>query len=195
MTGTLWLLRHGETAWSARGQHTGRTDVDLTPAGELAAREIAPALPPSIDLVLCSPLLRARRTAELAGVTPAVLDPDLMEWDYGAWEGKTTPAIRLERDDPAWTVWDAPVPAGATPGEQLTDVAQRTQRVIDRCLPMIDGGGTCLLVAHAHVLRILTATWLGLPASGGRLFELSPASLCALSYSHEQRIISKWNTP
>lgn len=192
--GTLWLLRHGNTDWATSGQHTGRTDIPLNAAGEAAARARASDLDGhTFALTLCSPLTRARATAELAGVTPDAIDPDLLEWDYGAWEGRTTADIRIELDDPAWTIWNHPIPAGSTPGEQAEDVAERAQRVIDRCLPHIIDGDDCLLVAHGHLLRILTATWLGLPARDGRLWALGAGGMAVLGWERTQPVISRWN--
>ncbi|MHB8794632.1 MAG: histidine phosphatase family protein [Candidatus Nanopelagicales bacterium] len=190
----LWLVRHGETEWSRDGRHTGTSDVPLTPRGESDAaairRELAAVSP---GLVLCSPLERARATAHLAGLVPDAVDPDLVEWDYGAWEGRTTAQIRLSLGDPTWVVWDHPIPPGATPGEQLTDVGVRVDRVIERCLPVLATGRDCVLVAHGHVLRILTARWLGLEPVAGRLFALDPATLSALGFEHEQRVVRCWN--
>lgn len=193
MTGRIWLVRHGETSWAQTGRHTGRTDIALTDAGEANARSLVGRVPVDAGLVLCSPLERARRTAELAGLVPDALDPDLVEWDYGAWEGRTTPEIRASVGDPDWTIWSAPIPAGATPGEQPEDVAARGQRVIERCAPVLAEGRDCVLVGHGHALRILTAVWLGLPAVDGRLFELQPAALSRLGFEHETRVISEWN--
>ena len=192
--GSLWLLRHGNTDWAASGQHTGRTDISLNADGEAAARARAKDLTGhSFALTLCSPLGRARQTAELAGVTPDAIDPDLLEWDYGAWEGRTTADIRIALNDPNWTIWSQPIPAGDTAGEQPDDVAVRAQRVIDRCLPHIREGNDCLLVAHGHLLRILTATWLGLPARDGRLWALGAGGLAVLGWERTQPVISHWN--
>lgn len=191
---TIVLIRHGETAWSLTGQHTGRTDIPLTAAGEERARALSTRLAGhSFGLQLCSPLMRARRTAELAGLSP-VLDDDLTEWDYGAWEGRTTAQIREELEDPDWVVWDHPVPSGATPGEQPADVALRAARVIERCLPVLDSGQDVALIAHGHFLRILTATWLGLPADCGRLFALDAGALSTLGFERAQRVITNWNS-
>ncbi len=189
--GRLILIRHGETEWSRTGRHTGRTDIPLTSAGEerastLAARmgSFAPAV------VLCSPLERARRTAELAGLTPDAIDPDLLEWDYGQWEGVTTPEIREQLNDPTWTIWSRPIPGG----EQAEDVAIRCARAIRRVLPAVGDGADAVLVAHGHYLRILTATWLGLPAIDGRLWVLDAGALSILGYERDQRAIVAWNT-
>jgi broad specificity phosphatase PhoE len=192
--GQLWLLRHGDTEWASAGRHTGRTDIPLSPAGETAARSRAQDLRGHrFALILCSPLERARRTAELAGVTPNAIDDDLLEWDYGAWEGRTTAEIREELGEPQWTIWDEPIPPGMTSGEQTTDVGVRCQRVIDRCMPEILDGRDCLLVAHGHLLRMLTATWLHLPARDGRLWALSAGGLSVLGWERTQAVISRWN--
>jgi broad specificity phosphatase PhoE len=190
----ILLIRHGETEWSRSGRHTGRTDVPLTEAGRQNAVRLAPDLA-SVHpaLILCSPLARAQETARLAGLTPDATTQDLVEWDYGAWEGQTTNQIREELGDPAWVVWDHPIPPGGTPGEQLNDVALRVERVIARCLPVLTAGHDCVLVAHGHVLRVLTAGWLGLPPVDGRLFALDPARLSSLGFEHEQHVIRSWN--
>ena len=190
----IWLIRHGETQWSRSGQHTGRTDIPLTAQGERnadAVRDELAGMTPG--LVLCSPLSRARETARRAGVTPDDITDDLLEWDYGAWEGRTTADIRASIGDPTWLIWDHPIPPGDTPGEQLTDVAARVSRVIESCRPVLETGQDCVLVAHGHVLRILTATWLGLPPIDGRLFALDPARLSSLGFEHETRVIRSWN--
>lgn len=192
--GQLWLLRHGDTEWASAGRHTGRTDIPLSPAGEQAARARAKDLDGhDFALVLSSPLLRARQTAELAGVHVDAIDPDLIEWDYGAWEGLTTAQIREQLGDPEWTVWDDLVRPGATPGETTTEVGVRAQRVIDRCMPDILEGRDCLLVAHGHLLRMLTAVWLELPARDGRLWALSAGGLSVLGWERTQSVISRWN--
>jgi probable phosphoglycerate mutase len=190
----IWLIRHGETEWSRVGRHTGRTDIPLTADGMANAESLAPevgAIHPG--LILCSPMQRARDTARAAGLVPDDITDDLCEWDYGAWEGLTTAEIRVLLGDPDWLVWDHPVPAGETPGEQLPDVGRRVDRVIERCLPVLDSGRDCVLVAHAHVLRILTARWLGLTPIDGRLFALGPARLSALGSEHEHHVITCWN--
>ena len=196
MTARIWLLRHGETEWSRDGRHTGRTDVPLTDEGrEQAVAVRADLANVTPGLVLCSPLSRARETARLAGLEPDDLTDDLLEWDYGAWEGRTTPQIRADLSDPTWVVWGHPVPPGTTPGEQVADVGVRADRVLARCAPVLAGGADCVLVAHGHVLRMLTARWLGLPPVDGRLFALDPARLSSLGFEHEQHVITAWNTP
>jgi broad specificity phosphatase PhoE len=194
MNPTIVLIRHGETQWSTSGQHTGRTDIPLTAEGRERAAGLAARLSSrTFGLVLTSPLSRARDTAHLAGLQPHI-DPDLLEWDYGAWEGRTTADIRLELQDPTWVVWDHQVPAGVTPGEQPEDVAVRALRVIRRCQPVLANGESVALVAHGHFLRILTATWLGLPAVAGRLFALEAGALSGLGFERDQHVISCWNT-
>ena len=194
MNPTIVLIRHGETQWSKSGQHTGRTDIPLTHFGRERASAIAPRLSAlTFGLVLSSPLTRARDTAHLAGLDPQD-DPDLLEWDYGAWEGRTTAEIRAETKDPTWVVWDHQVPAGDTPGEQPEEVAIRAHRVIRRCQPFLANGESVAVVAHGHLLRILTATWLGLPATAGRLFALEAGALSGLGFERDQHVVSYWNT-
>ena len=203
MSARIWLMRHGETEWSRAMRHTGRTDIPLTPQGEAQARTAGDDLRAqdawrAPQLVLCSPLQRARRTAELAGLAsgdaPACeIDADLVEWDYGRWEGLTTAQIREQLGDPGWLVWDHPVEPGDTPGEQLGDVAVRAARVIARCGPVLADGGDCVLIAHGHLLRILTATWLAMPPIDGRRFALEAAKVSALGFEHETRVITLWN--
>ena len=182
----VWLVRHGETEWSASGQHTGRTDIPLTPLGERQAMALGKNLTGhKFALVLTSPLTRARETCRLAGLgDSAEMTDDLREWDYGIYEGRRTADIRKEA--PGWTVWNSSIPGG----ESLEQVAQRTRRVIDRA---VGAPGDVALFAHAHVLRVLTACWLGLPPDAGRLLALGTASLNILGYERETRVISVWN--
>ena len=182
----IWLVRHGETEWSASGQHTGRTDIPLTPLGERQAMALGKNLAGhKFALVLSSPLARARETCRLAGLgDSAEMTDDLREWDYGIYEGRRTADIRKEA--PGWTVWNSSIPGG----ESLEQVAQRTRRVIDRA---VGAPGDAALFAHAHVLRVLTACWLGLPPDAGRLLALGTASLNILGYERETRVISVWN--
>ena len=190
----IWLIRHGETEWSRDGRHTGRTDVPLTPAGEAEADALASQLARITPaLVLCSPMARSRETASRAGLVVDEIATDLYEWDYGAWEGRTTAEIREATGNPLWVIWDDPIPPGATGGEQVTDVATRAERVLARCGPVLAEGRDCVLVEHGHVLRILTARWRGLPPIDGRLFALEPARLSALGFEHEQHVIRRWN--
>lgn len=182
----LWLIRHGETEWSLSGAHTGRADIPLTSTGEKQAARLRGKLAGlDFGLVLVSPLRRARRTCELAGFGDrAVVDPNLMEWNYGAYEGRTTAEIRAERPD--WKIFrDGPVD-----GETLEDVAARARAAIERAEA---AGGDVALFAHGHLLRILTACWLGLPPEAARLFALSTASVSTLGYEHENRVILRWN--
>ncbi|MFM8349611.1 MAG: histidine phosphatase family protein [Actinomycetales bacterium] len=190
----LWVVRHGNTQWSTQMLHTGRTDVPLSPEGEQAARRLAPliaTLEPA--LVLCSPLQRAQQTATLAGLTSYELEPAAMEWDYGAWEGRRTVDIRAELAEPTWVIWDHPVPPGNTAGEQLDQVAERATMVINRCLPVLQTGQDCLLVAHGQFLRILAATWLGMPPIFGRHLALDPAHVGTLGWEHCCPVIRSWN--
>jgi probable phosphoglycerate mutase len=182
----LWLVRHGETEWSASGQHTSRTDIPLTPTGERQAIALGHTLAGhAFALVLSSPRVRAFDTCRLAGLgDKAQITDDLQEWDYGIYEGRTTADIR--KDMPGWSVWNSPVPGGET----AERVAERTRRVIDRA---VAAGGDVALFAHAHVLRVLAACWLGLPPEAGRLLALGTASLNVLGYERETRVISVWN--
>ncbi|MDZ7576983.1 MAG: histidine phosphatase family protein [Candidatus Nanopelagicales bacterium] len=191
--GCIVLIRHGQTEWSLSGQHTGRTDMQLTPAGAADAAALRPVLRRcDFGLVLISPLRRARDTARMAGLSGQT-DADLLEWDYGAWEGRTSANIRGDLKDPSWTIWNRPIPSGATPGEQCEDVATRARRVLGRCTPVLESGEDCVLVAHGHLLRILTATWLGMPAIGGRLFTLDAGSLSRLGFENQQEVILSLN--
>lgn len=188
--GEIYLLRHGETEWSRSGQHTGRTDIPLTSAGRQRAAQIAPMIDRvNFGLVLCSPLARARDTAELAGLHPDAYDDDLLEWNYGAYEGRTTAEIRVEKDDPDWVIWDDPNPGGETPA----DVAARSARVLALVEPVTTQGRNVMLVAHGHLLRILTATYLGLPGTAGRLFSLDPGGIGVLGHERVQPVIRGWN--
>ena len=190
------ILRHGETQWSRSGQHTGRTDIPLTDAGRAAAAALAPHLAGhTFAYVACSPLQRARETARLAGLTPDVFSDDLLEWDYGGYEGRTTTQIRQDSHDPDWVIWNAQIPPGETPGEQPEDVAKRCRRVLTACEPYLAQGQDVALVAHGHLLRILTATWLGLEARGGRLFALGTGTVSYLSHERDQHVIGLWNAP
>jgi broad specificity phosphatase PhoE len=193
--GQLILLRHGETEWSASGRHTGRTDVPLTARGEAAAAALAPALARrEIRAVFTSPASRAVRTAELAGLHSAKVDPDLQEWDYGGSEGRTTADIQEER--PGWYLWrDGVIPGDADhPGETIAQVGSRADAVLARAEPLLADGDVAL-VAHAHVLRVLTARWLRLDPDGGRLFRLDTGTFSTLGTEHGRPVITSWNVP
>ncbi|MDT0396742.1 MULTISPECIES: histidine phosphatase family protein [Streptomyces] len=191
--GDLLLARHGETEWSRAGRHTGGTDLPLTPAGEAQATSLAPLLGGrTFGLVLTSPLVRARRTAELAGLTGAIPEADLREWDYGGYEGITTADIHRTR--PGWDLWTDGVPPGRDfPGESPQQVGDRADRVLARLAEALDEGDV-MLVAHGHLLRVLTARRLGLPPSAGRLFRLETGTLSRLSLEHGSPVIAEWNT-
>jgi broad specificity phosphatase PhoE len=193
--GELILVRHGETEWSKAGRHTGRTDIPLTAAGEVRAAELAPMLARrQIRAVFTSTAARAIRTAELAGLGGARQDPDLQEWDYGGYEGRTTAEIQAER--PGWYLWrDGVIPGDAAhPGETVEQVGARVDAVLARVRPLLDDGNVAL-VAHGHVLRVLTARWLGLEPAGGRLFRLDTGTLSALGTEHGMPVIQSWNIP
>ncbi len=191
----LILVRHGETEWSRTHRHTGRTDVPLTAEGEKQARRLAAVLAgPRFALVLVSPAERARRTARLAGAGGFEVDPDLWEWDYGGYEGVTTAQVRQRR--PGWYLWrDGVIPAGSGhPGETVEQVGERADRVIARVRDTLARGDVAL-VAHAHVLRVLTARWLRLPPADGRLFRLDTGTVSALGFEHGEPVILRWNAP
>ncbi len=193
--GELILLRHGETDWSLAGKHTGRTDIPLTEHGEEHARALAPLLARHhIVAVFTSPAQRAVMTTSLAGLTHAKHDPDLWEWDYGGYEGLTTPQIREQR--PGWYVWrDGVIPGDAEhPGETVEQVGQRVDRVLARVVPLLTDGDVAL-VAHGHVLRVLTARYLRLEPSAGRLFRLDTGTMSTLGTERDEPVISSWNFP
>jgi probable phosphoglycerate mutase len=186
MSNQLVLVRHGETKWSITGQHTGRTDIPLTEHGREEARVVGKALAGrTFAWVLSSPLSRALETCRLAGRGDDVeTTEDLLEWDYGQYEGLTTADIRAK--NPRWSLWMDGVPGG----EAATDVAARADRVIEEAR---EQEGDVLLFAHGHLLRVLTARWLGLGPSEGRLFALDPATLSTLGYERETAVIVHWN--
>ena len=193
--GELILLRHGETEWSKAGKHTGRTDIPLTRRGESAAAALAPMLTRrDIVAAFSSPALRAARTAELAGLADAKPDPDLWEWDYGGYEGLTTREIQGQR--PGWYLWrDGVIPGGAAhPGETVQQVGERVDRVLRRVRPLLADGDVAL-VAHGHVLRVLTARYLWLEPSDGRLFRLDTGTISVLGHEHGEPVIVAWNIP
>ena len=182
------LVRHGQTAWSASGQHTGRTDVPLTDTGRAQGAALAPALGRyRFVRISTSPLSRAVDTCRLAlPDQPADVDPDLAEWDYGEYEGLTT--VEIREIVPQWTVWTHPCPGG----ESSAEVAARVDAVLTRCR---HGDGDVLLVAHGHLLRVLSARWLGLEPAEGRLFLLDPATISVLADDRGVPVISSWNSP
>ena len=193
--GELILLRHGETEWSVAGQHTGRTDIPLTPHGEAAAKALEPLLSRrDIVAVFTSPARRAVTTAAFAGLSNAQPEPDLWEWDYGGYEGLTTPQIQETR--PGWYLWREGVIPGdaAHPGETIEQVAQRTERVLARATPLLARGNVAL-VAHGHVLRVLTACYLRQPPAEGRLFRLDTGTVSTLGAEHAEPVITSWNVP
>jgi len=185
MADEVWLVRHAETEWSRTGKHTGRTDVPLTDKGREVARSLRTRLEGhAFALVLCSPLARARETAQLAGLECSGLRDDLLEWDYGEYEGLTTPEIREQRPD--WYLWRDGVPGGESP----EDVAARCDRAIAEVRAV---EGDVALVAHGHILRALGARWVDAPvALGGRL-HLGTGSISVLGYERENSVISRWN--
>jgi broad specificity phosphatase PhoE len=181
----IWLVRHGETEWTRSRKHTSRTDVELTPAGEENARALSPVLAEhSFAAVFTSPRTRARRTAELAGFPDAQLDDQLVELDYGDYEGRTTAEIREERPD--WVLWRD----GAPGGESIEDVSKRADEVSKRIEPI---NGDVLLFGHGHFSRVLGARLVGLDASAGRLLILDPGSISVVGSEHERRAIRIWN--
>lgn len=183
--GELWIVRHGQTEWSSAGKHTSTTDLPLTAAGESEARALGPRLGGiSFDLVLTSPRERARRTAALAGYGDALPTDDLVEWDYGNYEGLTTPEIRQQV--PGWTVWTQPCPGGET-AEQ---VGRRLDRVVAR---VRSHGGRVLAFSHGHASRALACRWLGLPIADGRLFRLDTGRISVLGYERETPAVARWN--
>ncbi|WP_130439981.1 histidine phosphatase family protein [Kribbella soli] len=182
----VFLVRHGETEWSRSGRHTSVTDLPLTPEGERVAAGLKERLAgESFDLVLTSPRQRARRTAELAGYPDAEVDDDLVEWNYGDYEGITTAEIR--KTVPGWTVWDDPVPHGETPAELTT----RLDRVAARIAAV---PGDVLVFGHSHALRGLTARWLELDVTEGRHFVLNTATLSTLGWERGSPAILHWNS-
>jgi probable phosphoglycerate mutase len=183
---SLWLIRHGETEWSRSGAHTGRTDLSLTNSGQQRAAAMGRYLAGRrFALVLTSPLLRAKDTCRIAGYSDtAQIEPNLREWDYGEYEGRTTADIR--REVPNWSLWTM----GVRGGETIQEVAHRARLVIERVSSV---PGDVALFAHGHILRILTACWLDLPPDAGRLFALDTGSLSVLGYERDTRVIQRWN--
>lgn len=196
----LWLIRHGETEWSLSGAHTSTTDISLTEHGRQRAVELKEFLKgKKFDLVLTSPMSRAKETCAIAGYGDvAVVDENLREWNYGEAEGKTTPEMR-EKYGPGWSVWSSPIVGG----EAVEVVGDRADKVIARALEAMEATSenpdaghpnhAVALFAHAHILRILAARWIGLEARGGRLFALGTGSVSVLGFEREQQVVVKWN--
>lgn len=198
----MYLVRHGETEWSRTGQHTGVTDLPLTPHGEEQARTAGTALLPQqrFRLVLVSPRQRARRTAELAGFAGRFqVDQDLAEWDYGGYEGLTRAEIVARRGEEQagqdWNLWQDGVIPGETPGESAAEVRERVTRVIGRVRPVVAGGEDVALFAHGHILRALAVLWLGLPIIEGRRLALGTATIGILGQEHGNDALLQWNAP
>ena len=184
----IWLLRHGATEWSRNGRHTGSSDIPLLPDGEEEARALEPILSrETFSQVWVSPLQRARRTCELAGLgTRAEVHQDLREWDYGDYEGITTPEIR--KSVPTWSVWSH----GCPNGEDAAAVTKRCQRVIDQLLTI---KGNVALFAHGHILRSLAGTWMEQGACGGKHLILGTGTYSVLGFERENRALKHWNAP
>lgn len=182
----IWLIRHGETEWSLSGRHTGRTDIPLTDHGRRQAAALQPVLARQpFDQVLCSPLSRARDTCALAGLeAQATLEPRLLEWNYGLYEGRTTADIRQQTPD--WSVWNSPVPQGE-------DLAAIQQRARDLIADLLNLPGRTALFAHAHILRVLAGCWIGDDARLGAHLVLDTASVSRLGFERESRAILQWN--
>jgi probable phosphoglycerate mutase len=186
MSGELVIVRHADTEWSANGRHTSRTDLPLTSAGRSTAETLWPRLRDrSFAAVWTSPLRRARETAALAGFGAAEPREELHEWDYGDYEGLTSPQIRAQR--PGWELWRDGCPGGEDGG----DVARRA----DAALAALPAQGEVLIFSHGHFLRVLAARWLGLQAADGALFVLAPGGVGVLGHEHERRVLRAWSAP
>ncbi len=191
VVGEVVVIRHGQTEWSRSGQHTGVTDLPLLREGEEQARALAPLLAERRFVeVRVSPRQRALRTAELAGLSPTAVDDDLVEFDYGGYEGRTTAEISAELGRP-WSVWRDGVVPGATFGETVAEVGGRVDRVLERVQPRLAHGDVAL-VAHGHVLRVLTARWLGLEPGDGALFALPAGRVGVLGTEHRRPVLAAW---
>jgi broad specificity phosphatase PhoE len=180
----IWLIRHGETAWSVSGQHTGRTDLPLLPEAMPKLRALKPHLKHPFVQVICSPLLRARQTAKILGFDNPELDDNLMEWNYGDYDGKTKDDI--QKLVPRWSIWKEGVPGGET----LEQVAQRARKVIERAQSL---NGDVALIAHGHILRILATCWLGVPPLEAEYFALAAGAVSILGYENEIPVLAQWN--
>ena len=188
MAQSVVLARHGETEWSLRGRHTGKTDLPLTEEGRRQATALGPRLRSwTFSLVLTSPLQRARETCRLAGFGErAQVRPDLVEWDYGRYEGLTS--RQIEEIHPGWSLWRD----GGPGGETAADVGNRADRVIAEVRATEED---VLIFAHGHVLRVLASRWLGQPPDGGRHYALQTATLSVLGYEHADPVLHRWNLP
>jgi broad specificity phosphatase PhoE len=183
------LIRHGQTEWSANGRHTSYTDIDLTPAGVEQARDVGRKLSGrTFAAVISSPRKRALRTAELAGLEVTEITEDLAEWNYGEYEGITTPEIRRKR--PGWWLWTDGCPDGESPEQ----VGARLDRVLAPARDLLDRGDVAF-VAHGHCLRVCGARWIGLPPRDGGLLKLDTATLSTLGFEHGNPVIVTWNAP
>jgi broad specificity phosphatase PhoE len=182
----IWLIRHGETEWSLSGQHTGRTDIPLTENGRRQAEALQPVLAKQpFDHVLCSPLTRAQDTCRLAGLGAQMeLEPRLLEWNYGIYEGRKTQDIRQETS--GWSVWDSPMPEG----EDVAAIQQRAESLIGHLLSL---DGRIALFAHAHILRVLAGCWMVDDARLGAHLVLGTASISKLGFERDERAITQWN--
>ncbi len=191
MGAELWLMRHGETEWSLSGAHTSRTDIPLTEKGRLRAGRLGEYLKDThFDKVFTSPMQRARETCAIAGFgNQAVVEENLREWDYGDAEGKTTRQLREQYNDPEWNVWSRSLIGG----EAVEHVGRRADEVIARALDGTPEEGRVALFAHAHILRIIGARWIGLPATGGEHFGLGTGSVSVLGWEREDRVVLHWN--
>ncbi|WP_200215746.1 histidine phosphatase family protein [Micromonospora coerulea] len=187
--GEILLIRHGETTWTASHRHTSYTDLPLTPDGERQARALGVMLAGRRFVrVLSSPRQRATRTAHLAGLDVDAAEPDLAEWNYGEYEGRTTADIQEDRPD--WNLWTDGCPGGESPSQ----VGERLDRVLARVAPLLDRGNVAL-VAHGHSLRVLGARWIGLPPSAGARLRLDTATVSVLGHEHGRQVILRWNQP
>lgn len=186
--GAFVIIRHGATDWSESGQHTGTTDVALTAQGRAQAKQVATLLASfRPDEVWSSPLSRARDTAVLAGFDDPSIEPELVEWDYGLYEGLTRGQIRLQ--DPSWKVWTGPTPGGETPDEAYA----RGTRVAQRASALVEAGRTVFAFSHGHFSRVLMSAWCELPVTCGERFILAPAGFCVLSLDRGLRVVKRWN--
>lgn len=191
MTTRLWLVRHGETDWSAAGQHTGRTDIPLNATGRQQAERLGSGLAlldVDFTAVYCSPLSRARDTAKLAGFSNAKPMDNLVEWDYGEFEGRRTVDIRREKNDPHWLIWTADI----REGESTEAVGERADKAREA---LLRHGGNVIVFAHGHYLRMFTARWMGLAARVGQHLALSTGTLSILGHEHDYPVIERWNAP